>query len=208
MQGPRIAPPPLTRGQILQQIAQPFVPAQTQLTGLQNVWSNALASPPPSSNWLVTTPDAWPVGAPPGIFIAQVEGGNPDGALGDGTWKELGRFNTLAEADAAAKKYDDANPHSLRLTRILEAGNPSVPKDPSTVPAGGSGILADFANRSKQIQDSLAKDLGSIKQLAKPVIDAKTNFEKSLAKAKELLGKGAKTGRFAHRGPVCLQEIG
>jgi murein DD-endopeptidase MepM/ murein hydrolase activator NlpD len=54
------------------------------------------------------------------MWIAQVEGGNPNAALSDGTYITLGRFNTYEEAKAAEKKWDDAHPGNLRLSREFE----------------------------------------------------------------------------------------
>jgi hypothetical protein len=101
-------------------------------------------------------------------WIAQVEGGNPKAALGDGTWKTLGRFNTLAEAQAAEKKWNDAHPGNLRLTRELEVPGSTADAMGSTgTDAAGklqsladsmNRVVKDHAERARQINDSLARN--------------------------------------------------
>jgi len=53
-------------------------------------------------------------------YVAEVEGGNEQAALSDGTYKELGRGRTRDEAQKYIDKYNREHPNSLRLTRIRE----------------------------------------------------------------------------------------
>jgi hypothetical protein len=105
--------------------------------------------------------------------LAQVEGGDPNAALSDGTWKTLGRFNTLDQAQAAEAQWNNQHPGNLRLTRELQVGDsqqasnsgtgtqaqPTAVNKSQLFIDNTNKIIKDFGDRSKQINDSLARDL-------------------------------------------------
>ena len=118
------------------------------------------APPSTPTNSTPTSPSA-PGGSQ---WVAQVEGGNPKGALGDGTWKTLGTYNSLDDAWAAEQKYYAANPDSLRLTRELQEPATTL-SDPTALaanssnnPAAGSpssGVATGLAFANRQAQQIL-----------------------------------------------------
>jgi len=82
------------------------------------------------------------------VWVAEVEGGKDDAAVGTG-WRRLGEFSSQEEAEDCAAKWDRQHPNSLRLTRVREikvrrsTGTGAVPRPSSTprppVPGGGGG---------------------------------------------------------------------
>jgi hypothetical protein len=53
-------------------------------------------------------------------WVSEVEGGNPNASLSDGTWVRLGEYDTYQEASRRSQEYYRQHPGSPRLTRERE----------------------------------------------------------------------------------------